>query len=294
MFLRGGVKAALGGLSLIALLSGGGFGAATTRASRPEDVKVAFPEGLETETIFKLPKGEPRPPKVLFRVDHEGTPYMLIGRRLIAAKHSDDSRAEAFSLGKGEAINDLVWMSDGILLLVEGNRLMISTPEGLKPVQVLPGPGMRLAAASEDSVYLFGGDDPEQRTKLYIYKAGGKLLHLMKAESPISAAAGDGKVTFVAIDKGVYRLEPGVPLAAALLAQAPVTSLTLGPKSTFFYSTSKGTGFSDGRRGGSPFVIGEGAEVQVRGELFYLFFPKDVAIIKGRPVSSFLKALGAR
>jgi hypothetical protein len=260
-------------------------------------LSAKFPSGVKAEFILKFDEktadARAKAGPVLFNVDTAGQPYLLIGRTFLAAKYSEDSKADAVALPPGEAISDFSWTSDGSLLLIEGNRLMVMAPKGLKLVQTLPQAGMNLAPASEDECYIFGGVDLEQQRNLYIYRKSGALLHLLQAESPIAAVAGNGEVTFVAIKDGIYALAPGYPLSLVLNHRSDITSLAVGPNYSLFYSSSDGVGFSSKKGSGELFVRGRGAELQVRDETLYLHFP-NLGIMKCSPASEFLKTAEAK
>ena len=290
-----------GCMLVVVLLLGGGAWYFYLRKA-PLTLDSQFPVGLQAEFILKFDETTPAETnhRGIFNVDPKGRPYLLIGRTLIAAKHSADSEAELIPLldfepirdfktiSDFEMIGDFAWMRDGSLLLIEGTRLMVLTREGMKSVQELPQAGMKLAPASENECYLFGGETLEQQRNLYLYRKRGGLLHLMQAESPIATAAGTGELTFVAINDAIYVLSPANTLTLVLQANDPVTSLAIGPDFSLFFSTSKGVGFSSGSNRGFLFVNGQGAEIQVRDEMLYLFFPK-IGIMKCSPASLFLK-----
>jgi hypothetical protein len=260
----------------------------------PARLEAQFPTGVETQFILKYDASTtPRPTeRVLFNVDPKGKPCLLIGRNILAARYSADSDAKLYRLPGSQILSDFAWMHGGSLLLIEGKNLVLLTAEGLEPIQALPRAGMRLAPASPDACYLFGGDTPEQQRKLYLYRQGGKLLYLLQAEAPITAVAGNGEATFVAIDRAIYLLALGNPLTLILRTQDPVTALAIGPDSSLFFSTSAGVGFSSGPESGYLFVRGQGAEIQVRGEVLYLYFPRT-GIMKCSPASLFLKTAEA-
>jgi hypothetical protein len=287
-------KRKIGCVVLLALLMVGvGFFSYVRWAPAPFGAK--FPIGVKSEFILKFDErtAAANVKPVLFNADLSGRPFLLVGRTVIAAKYSDDSKAEAIPLPAGEAISGFAWMGDGSLLVIEGKRLSVLTSEGLKPVQTLPQAGMELAPASTDECYIFGGKDPEQQRNLYVYRRSGSLLHLLRAEAPIAAAAGNGELTFVAINDAVYALAPGYPLTLVFRARSPVISLAIGPEFSLFYSTAAGVGFSNKRGSGELFVSGRGAEIQVRDETLYLFFP-NVGIMKCSPASEFLKTVEAK
>jgi hypothetical protein len=265
----------------------------------PGDARAQFPAGVKTEIVLKFdedmaadPASDAKTKRVLFDVDPDGAPYLLVGRQLISAGRSAESEPFAVPLPITGRVSDFAFFRSGSPLLIEANRLAALTNEGIRSVQVLPQTGMRLTPAGNDACYLFGGDEAEQRKNLYLYRNGGELLHLLRAETPISAVAGDGEFTFVAIDKTVYVLALGSDLKAVLQTEDPITALAVGPQASLFFSTTAGIGFSDGANRGRIFMEGAGADIQVRGESLYLYFPK-LGIMKCSPVNLFLKPADA-
>jgi len=277
-------------LVVVLFLAGGGF---VYLRLRPRAFAAEFPSGLHAEFLVRLddPKAARPTRPVHFNVDRDGRPFLLVGRTFIAVQHSETSVSEALPLPDGEPISDFAWMTDGTLLVIEGKTMSAVTGNGLKLVQTLPQPDMKLAPASVDRCYLFGGRDPEQQRKLYLYKRGGDVLQLLQTESPIAAVAGDGENTFVAIDRAIYLMMPGSPLTQVYRAQDPIISLAIGPEFTLFFSTASDVGFSNGTGNAQLFVHGRGAEIQVRDETLYLYFP-GVGIMQCSPVGVFLGASG--
>ena len=132
---------------------------------------------------------------------------------------------------------------------------------------------MRVRPASAGQCYLFGGYPASQAVNLYLYRKGGDILQIIRAEAEIRAVAGDGDFTFVAIDRSVYLLAPERPLTLVCRAERPIRSLALGPSSVLFYATDTSVGISTGPGHRVEFLQGRGGEIRVRGETLYLFSP---------------------
>ncbi len=273
-------RPALGVAFLLSIVCGTGL---ESRA-----LEAVFPQALETRFIFRIDQlpgridgGEAR-----FALDREGRPYLALGDLLIAIGHRDDFAHERYRVPGGANIDRLAWMRDGALLVISGSQLGVMTGERINPMLALPSASMRIEPASGDAFYLYGGDTPDQRRSLYLYRKGGQLLHLFRAPAAIGAVAGDGDVTFLAIEESIYILVLGEPLRFVYEAGEAVSGLAVAPPWGVFFGTAQSFGYVTESATGYAFIRGQGGEPRVHDEDLYLFLP-DEGVVKASPVSSF-------
>ncbi len=251
-------------------------------------LEAVLPQPLETRFILRidqLPDGIDIG-GVRFNLDRQGRPHLAFGDVLISLGHRDDLAHEIHRLPGGTAIDRLAWMRDGTLLVISGQELGVPTEDGLAVILALPSADMRIEPASSEAFYLYGGDSPAQRRSLYIHRRGGRLLHLLKAPTPIHAVAGDSDVTFLSIDKSIYLLVRGEPLRFVYEAEEAVTALALAPPWGLFYGTEQTFGYVTESGMGFAFLRGKGGEPKVHEDDLYLFIT-DEGVVRSTPVSSF-------
>ena len=123
---------------------------------------------------------------------------------------------------------------------------------------------------------------------MYLYRKDGTLLHLLQAPAPITAVAGNREFTFLAIGEKIYLFSEGKPLLLAYATDSNVTSLAISPPAGIFFATTESVGYVSEPGRGFSFVQGKGAEVQVRGNSLFLFFP-DQGIMMCSPILGFAK-----
>jgi hypothetical protein len=217
-----------------------------------------------------------------FDVHPEGCPALLAGDNLVLLGADGRRAPETIRLRSEHGIHDLAWMDDGSLLALSHRTLLELTGTGMKDIRTLPESFMRVRPASAGQCYLFGG------CNLYLYRKGGDILEVLRAESEIGAVAGDGDFTFVAIDRSVYLMAPEQPLTLVCRAGRPIRSLALGPSSALFYATDFGVGISTGPGQCVEFLQGRGGDIRVRGETLYLFTPRQ-GLMSLYPVSRLVR-----
>jgi len=249
----------------------------------------AFPEGLKAEVIISLTHLTEKERKhQIFKLNEVGQPTLLINDTLLTLKSRKGEKViPPFKVAGVRNIHYYAWMHDGTLLIISGKRLGGLTTAGFKEVLTLPGSNMKVESASAELCYLYGGDHEEQRRNLYLYKKGGKLLHLLKAPEPITAVAGNGSVTFAAIGDSIFLLAAGKPIKLVYTAENEVTSLALTQTTAgIFFTTRDSVGYLYDIGKGFLFVRGKAAEVKVSGEHLYIFFP-GVGVVNAMPIVSF-------
>lgn len=251
----------------------------------PHDFKAGF-----ILRIADLPE-DIHPKKLLFSLAADGRPFVYLNDKLIALQHRTDVVAKSLTLKGVDSIDDFAWMGNGALLVISGRKLGAPTGQGFRVLITLPAEDMKIAPATADYFYLYGGDTPAQRQNLYVYERSGSLLHLLWAPQPIGSVSGDGEFTFLAVGDSVYLLVPGRLLTLVFAAGDEVTSLAMAPPWGLFYATANKVGYVRESGKAYAFLTARDAEVRVDGEDLYVLIPGD-GIVKGSPVSSFDQVLG--
>ncbi len=250
--------------------------------------ETVFPKTAQAEFILyfeDLPQ-EIRSKRLVFQVSETGHPVLIVDNILMTFKHGTDSFSGTYEVPNVDVIDHAAWMRNGDLLMISGNKMGEVTETGFEILLTLPDEGMKVEPASVGQAYLYGGSKKSQRKHLYLYKEGGKLMHLLRTPSPINAVAGYGELTIFAMGRSIYMLAEGEPMTHVYITQGKATSLAIAPNGGIFYATDKEVGYITGRDQGYPIIKGQGAQVVVRGDDVYLFFPES-GIFKISPASSF-------
>lgn len=258
-------------------------------AAGPAGYEVYLPEGLDIDIILE-PSDVERiggNKKTIFQLNEAGEPTLLLGETFLTLKSSEgDEVIPPFRVEGAGSISHYAWMPDGTLMIISGKVLGILTTEGFMPILKLPHEDMKIEPASDDLCYLYGGSTKEQQRRLYLLKKGGMLLHLLEADEPVTAVAGDGKTTFIASGGSVLTLRPG-ETEIMYTAGEEIGSLTVSKETGgIFFATVSSAGYIHGKETGFEFIKGVGAEVKTFNDSIYIYFP-DGEMFKVSPVSLF-------
>jgi hypothetical protein len=221
-----------------------------------------------------------------FDVDLDGRPVLGIRNLLIRLQVRPEEEPESLAIDGIEQIDDFVWMEDGSLLVISGRILGEVTEDGFKTVLELPDSGMRLAPATADELYLYGGRTANQRREVYLLRRGSGLVHLLRAPAPVTAVAGNRAVTFLAADNSILLLSEGRAPSVVLVTDAPIRGLAFSLPTVLFYSTDDAVGQLSRPGESAVFIHGKHADIRVRGGGLYLFFPRE-GILRCSPLSHF-------
>ncbi|HUU42223.1 MAG TPA: hypothetical protein VMX57_00500, partial [Planctomycetota bacterium] len=267
---------------------------ATFAQAPPASFEAALPEGVHATFLVRFDKALPEAARraLHFDVDRDGNPVLLAGNTLVVPGDAPDAPVETLEVAGVERVDAFACMTDGTMLVVSGRDLGQLTDTGFQKMLTLPAEHMRVAPASREACYLLGGDTPDARRDVWLYEKGGKLLHLVRAESPVTAVAGAGEATFFAVGNSVFLHVRSKDLPGTLrlvhTADDAVTALALSPPSGVFCATAKGVAYVAGPGSGFTFLRGKGARLSTHGETLYLFFG-DEGVMRCSPVTLFEK-----
>ena len=248
----------------------------------PQDTTVEF-----ILTASELPD-EGKNIKGKFQLNEVGQPTLLQNNIFYTLKNQKDQHTmPPFRVGGKQEINNYAWMNDGTLLMVAEKQLGGLTATGFKRILTLPTAGMKVEPATESVCYIFRGDTKEQQRNLYLYRKGGKLLHLLEAPEPITAVAGDGVLTFAAIGDSVFAVIADNPPVLVYTSDEKIVSLAASTVTTgIFFSTVNKVGYIYQRGQGYVFIKNKGGQVRVHNDDLYLFLEGE-GILKVDPVTNF-------
>lgn len=250
---------------------------------KPRSYEAVFPKALKLSFLIRLDElpGDIHIKNFLFDVNWRGVPYLFHRNRLVSFDPARRGSVRMLFVRGVDKIDRFAWVGDA-LLMVWGKRLGVLAESGFETLSQLPEEGMQIKTVNGRQVYLYGGGSGS----LYVYDINRGLVHLIRAPAPVGAVSGNGTLTFLAMDDGIYLFSPGKPLSLAYRAAEKVTSLAMVPPSGLFYSTEKRVGYIYDKGKGYSFLKGKGAELLTRKDDLYLFF-RDEGVMKVGPVSAF-------
>lgn len=205
--------------------------------------------------LDKTPKGGCR-----LILDVKAVPWLTCRERFLLAPQY----GRMFRLDK--PISDVAWLDDGFIFAGSRGKLAVIPviqalerkpaqavePLRLKFLGLVRLEDMKLAIADGNSLYVYGRDPETGSTKIFIVRSGDKwsVAPLTATKEKVTAVAGDGKRTFVAIGRRVLQFIPAKTAGAEPQAQtifvhpdSVITGLDYSLKLGLFYVTAEGVGF---------------------------------------------------
>lgn len=163
------------------------------------------------------------------------------------------------------------FMLDGSLLAVRDDRLAYYERGALVDAAALPARGLRLAAESDTTAYLYGGSGPA--AGIYRFAKPSRVLKLFDVEGVSALVAVRGRLFFV-VEGGIYTAKAGEAVAAVYRDPAlAIRSLDVEPRSgTVLFATDDAVyGIRAGKT--ALLVEGIGGQVKVDRDLLYILSP---------------------
>jgi hypothetical protein len=189
----------------------------------------------------------------------------------------------AASYAAESSFQSLAWLPEGSLLAVSGEKVgafelaaaMKKTTgrAGFRPLAVFPDRRVTLHQGAGNSVYILAAG--ETSTEVYLLARQGKewARHkLFSTSKRVTAVGGDGKVTFVALQRKVIGLGPGEVQPLFEHPDSDITTLAYSPTLGLFYAADSGAGYL-GSRYDREFLTAPGAQIRLAGNSLYVLPP---------------------
>jgi hypothetical protein len=240
------------------------------------------PEGARVVTLACLPE-VPRGAEAnrTVRLTPAGVPMALYrGRLFTLPERPDATPADWAPPPDPEPLRDFCWLDEHTLALLRTSALDFVRDGQVVRGVALPSRGMRLARADSGHCYVFGGvTDPLGREVLLV-GADGALRNLFRAPATVTAVAGDGANTFVAVGPMVYYMAPKQEPRAIFQEREPILELAHVPSVGVFYRTAGGVGCIENPVSGAVFLQGAVESIDGRsGRLVLLTPAREVLLI---------------
>ncbi|MBN2754283.1 MAG: hypothetical protein JXR81_05380 [Candidatus Goldbacteria bacterium] len=165
-----------------------------------------------------------------------------------------------------------------------------------QPIAKLPVNECRLFAGTGSVIYITGKNPANGRYEVFTASGEGasddkmKMVYkkLFSAANKISAAAGDGKITFIAMDKLVVSSVTGLDKTEGVFkhSKEAVTGLAYDVNAGLFYCTAKGVGYA-GKNNSTEFLAVSNPSIAVSGGKLYIYIPEETAVLQVDNISDF-------
>ena len=199
-----------------------------------------IPAGSTVLQVAKLPVvGRETTDNDIVRLSPGGSPTVLFNGHIVSLAEKQNGPYFDWAPVKedGGKLIDYCFLDPDTSAVLQETRLKIVGSGGRVVNYVLPAPGGRLSRADGRHCYVFGG----AMEKLLLVGVDGSVSNLLQS-SGITAVAGDGRCTFVAVGNTVYFLDSGSGPIPVLMAHKPIVDLVLGSSNCVFYVTGEGVG----------------------------------------------------
>lgn len=219
------------------------------------ELKLPPQSNIKAYSIFSS-KSQSLPPgaenqSLRFAVDEKERTWLGIGRDLLACPMN----GQAYRLSR--PYRDLVFQDNGTFWLSTDSDFGFIIKEGkmapdgfvvatYQPVAFLPAENNRMAPAGGDQLYFYGPAADHKLFNVYCWKRGSALKRIFSTPSKITAVAGDGDKTFVAIGQTIVEIDRGKKGAREILTHPSesVTSLAYDPKIGLYFATPAAVGYA--------------------------------------------------
>ncbi len=263
---------------------------------------IAVPPGSKAAARLVVP---PASPETLDRLSWTGTTF-AVGSGGVVWLGRDDGTLVNFTKGfkvrLSEPFSDIASLRGGALL-VAGREALGFLPAGtaFQPIFSLPVTDARLAAGERGALYLFGAGRESGRNELYLLKpeasspapkarkAVRAFRKIFSTAENLSAAAGDGDVTFVAVGRLVLKITTTGQERIATVFVHPredVTDLAWSRAHGLFYATPSGIGCA-GPKETLEFIHAPNAAIRLVDGALYVLLKNSLAVVKVEGIDAF-------
>lgn len=258
-------------------------------ASARESKDGIVPADCKILTLAKLPKPSNEAlSSDLVRLSPAGRPLVLFRNCItsLAENPSEQLFDWAPLADAGGVPRDFCWLNNKTLVLLQETQLKILRDGVCVTNIVLPFRNMRVVRADGDRFYLFGGENTGTENDVLLFGVGGSIINLLHVPQPVTAVAGDGFNTFIAVGPAVFFLAGKDKPTPVFLASAAVKELALAPSNGVFYATEIGIGYVAGPGSGMILLPQKTISMDCRNNRL-LVLTADREVLLFNPVAGF-------
>jgi len=251
-------------------------------ASGPTTVGPSLPAGFTLDVVVPW---QAELVLARLRLDDHARPFLLTQDTIVPLKQlPDGSTANAFRIAGIDAITDLTWNTDGVMLLVVGRQLGTLDEHGFRALVDLPVAGMRVVSAGPDHCWLFAPRAPTG--DLYLYDKNGTIAEVVRARSPVTGVSGSARQAVAAIDTSIVKFGTDGTIQMVFDGDQAITAIAASDGGGVFFATAGGTFFLSPRNALTRLTATGARGIEIRGDDVF-FILEDVGIVHGAKVSAF-------
>jgi len=230
--------------------------------------------------------------RLSFSVDHEGLVWLGLADGTLLCPE------KGYRFKLSETFWDFVCLDNGIMLFATTSRLSIlhvaSVPSAntsdvvsLQPVAMLPANCSRMVKGAENSLYFICNDEATRESTIWLFKPQSykgsrgipEYQKIFVSESPISAVAGDGNVTWVAIGRMIVKIDAQKQLHRHYLhPYQTIDDLAYTKNCGLFYTTGFAVGYV-GDNGAIELLNTKAPAIACAGSTLYILFARNLGVL---------------
>ena len=252
-------------------------------------MQLAVPQAVHVDLLLAPPGGTAAPVAAThgFDIDPDGLPVVAQGATLLIV----GGTKPLVTVGQ-QKIGDFAWMGDGSLLLTTQGHLAGIGPHGLVLGPKTPVPDMEIRPAGKDEAYVFGGASQTSPNDIYLFGHDGRIAKLLSVPAPVTAIAGNGASTYVALGRSLIHLDAGQPIKSVMSTHSALISLAMTPSGRLFYATKASVGYVTADGAAHDFLRGQGGLLRIHGDALFLLLRHQGRIIRFSPLQAFESRVG--
>lgn len=245
-----------------------------------------------------------------FAVDASGQPWFAIPGRY-GKKGIVLNPVKQYRFGLSHPFLHMACLDNGALLFNTDHDLgFISSPETLpvedgvavvpfQPAITLPLPDSRIYSGANSALYIVGTAD-NGNNEVYllqpeaISQGNQKIIRhfrkLFASQKPIGAVTGDGRTTFIALDRTIVQIQHEGQSQADILVHPTgrIRQLAYSPAAGLFYATNSAVGLV-GEHGTWDFLSLDHAQIALRDDSLYVCLLNTLGVVALDNISDLAK-----
>ncbi|MBI5210447.1 MAG: hypothetical protein HY927_10795 [Elusimicrobia bacterium] len=268
----------------------------------PADTKMSAIPGVAVSWVIPPdPSNEMNVKLSRFSVDKDGDPWFA------SEKNSLWNRGAAVLIYVDRPFEDYVWLDSGEFLLCTKTAIgCLDTThkkkkEGsifpivpFKSLVDLPEKNCRLYPGLGDNLYVVGVEE-DGTNNVYLLQSGNFRKDKIRAKpiliigEKVTAVAGEGAATFVALGQRILRLQSKKVEPLFVHQQKSIREIALSEEGDLFYVTDSAVGFV-GASKAYEFLETPRASIRIRGDALYVYLEASRSVVKIAGLGKFKNA----
>ena len=162
-----------------------------------------------------------------------------------------------------------------------------------QPLASLPVPGCSMFPGEGNILYLKGYDNESGDSNVYTFGGKGSTVktgdkgsalcykHIFSVKKPITAVAGNGKKTYIAMGRMIVEITNGKDGVKGFFVHPSedITGIAYSGKAGIFYSTASYIGYAEGN-GCIDFMKASNPRILMQKNILYVFMPDNYGVLK--------------